>query len=142
MVQKIFTVRKRSCAKVMFLHLSVILFTGVGVSASGSTGCTSTWQTPPPSGRPPQADTPIGRHPPSQTHTSPGRHPLGQTSLPGKHTPSPDTATAVDGTHPTGMHSCYKIFMLIDQNVRASTLEIVFSILDYHPNTSACNTHN
>ena len=48
---------QRSCGKVMFLHLSVILFTGGGV-----------WQTPP--------------------------RPLQQ------------TATAADGTHPTGMHSC------------------------------------
>ena len=42
--------------KVMFLHLSVILFLGGGV------------------------------HPPRQT-------------------PPPETATAADGTHPTGMHS-------------------------------------
>ena len=56
---------QRSCGRVMFLHVSVILFTGLG------------------SGRhPPQADTPPGRHPP-----------LG-------------TATAADGTHPTGMYSC------------------------------------
>ena len=44
----------------MFLHPSVILFTG---------GC-----------------------------TPPGRHPS---------TPLPETATAADGTHPNGMHSCY-----------------------------------
>ena len=47
----------------MFLHLSVILFTG---------GCV--W-----------ADTPYLDTP-------------------------PETATAADGTHPTGMHSCWFIF--------------------------------
>ena len=43
----------------------------------------------------PRVDTPLGRHPP-------GRHP------PWVDTPPPlgQTATAADGTHPTGMHSC------------------------------------
>ena len=49
----------------MFLHVSVILSTVVGV-----------WQTPP-----------------GQTPALPGETPL-------------ETATAADGTHPTGMHSC------------------------------------
>ena len=57
---------QHSCDKVMFLHMSVILFTGGRVSA-----------------RPP----PLGQ-------TPPGRHPL-----------PPQTATAADGTHRTGMHS-------------------------------------
>ena len=44
-------------------------------------------QTPPPSGRHlPQADTPLVRQTP------------------------PETATAADGTHPTGMHSCFSLF--------------------------------
>ena len=79
----------------MFLHLSVILFTGGGrgVSASVHAGIHPPWaDSPPPS---------LGRHPPEQT-TPPGRHiPPGQT-LP----PPQQTATAADGTHPTGMHSC------------------------------------
>ena len=63
---------QHSCGKVMFLHLSVILFTEGGF-----------WQTPPQadtpwtetaSGRHPQTDTPQGRQPP-------GRHPPGQTPL-------------------------------------------------------------
>ena len=54
----------RSCGKVMFLHLSVILSRG-GVCLSAC------WDTPP------------GQTPPPQ-----------------------QTATAADGTHPTGMHSC------------------------------------
>ena len=58
------TACKRSCWKIMFLHLSVILFTG---------GCTTPW-----------ADTPDEKTP-----------------------SSPEMATAVDGTHPTGMHSCF-----------------------------------
>ena len=86
-------------------------------------------QTPP--GRHPQADTP--------RQTPPGRHPLGRHPLPsarwdtqppapmhaGIHTPRPAqcmlgytpppptwAATAADGTHPTGMHSCHiKVFM-------------------------------
>ena len=42
-----------------------------------------------------QADTPLtGRHPPA------GRHPSNRQTPPG-------TATAVDATHPTGMHSCF-----------------------------------
>ena len=32
-------------------------------------------------------------------HTPLGRHPIGQIH--------PETATAGDGTHPTGMHSCF-----------------------------------
>ena len=57
---------------------------------------------PPPEQTPPRADPPEqtpprSRHPPEQTHTSPSRH-----------TPPPgDTVTAADGTHPTGMHSCW-----------------------------------
>ena len=62
---------QRSCGKVMFLHVSVILFTG-GV-----------WQ----------ADTPGSTH----THPMADRDP----------SPTHGTATAADGTHPTGMHSCY-----------------------------------
>ena len=44
--------------------------------------------------------------PPREAHT----HTLGKHTPPGKHThtlPSWETAAAADGTHPTGMHSCY-----------------------------------
>ena len=58
--QNIITARKRSCGKVMFLQLSVILFTrGKGVCFSAC------WDTPPPL----RADTPPpprSRHPPAQ----------------------------------------------------------------------------
>ena len=147
---KIFIVRKRSCGKVMFLHLSVILFTEGGgvclwVHAVYSHLEDIPGQTDPLADTPPpEADTPIGRHSPSQTHTFRGRHPPRADIPPGKH---PDTATAADGTHPTGMHSCYKIFMLIALCARAFTLEIVFfepgyKWLSCHPNTSACNNNN
>ena len=76
-------------------------------------------QTPP--GRHPLADTPWaeppgqtppGRHPTSRH--SPSRHfpqqtPLADTPLPSAcwdTPPPPPVATAADGTHPTGMHSC------------------------------------
>ena len=68
---------------------------------------------------------PLGRHPPPPMQTHPGRHPLGRhSSSPiGKHPllgrpppwtdpppPLTETATAADGTHPTGMHSCWELF--------------------------------
>ena len=68
--------------KVMFLHLSVILFTG-GVSARLHAGM----------------HTPSGRHPPRQTPS------LGQTPTLGRPPPS-DTmgyGQQAGGTHPTGM---------------------------------------
>ena len=83
-------------------------------------------QTPPsPLGRHPQVDThpgqtpPLGRnpHPPGQT-PSLGRHPLGRQhprpSRPlGRHPSPQQIATAADGTHPTGMHSCLDLLLLI-----------------------------
>ena len=45
------------------------------------------------SGRHPQTDTPLGRHPLQADTPKADRHPL-------------QMATAADGTHPTGMHSC------------------------------------
>ena len=54
------------------------------------------------SGRHPlQADPPLGRHP------LPGRHPPRQTLL--QADTSQETATAVDGMHPTGMHSSLRL---------------------------------
>ena len=106
--------------KVMFLHVSVILFTRG-----------STW-----AGTSPGRYTPLGRyipwagtpprqvHPPGQVHPQAGTlpeqvHPLGQVHPPGQVHPSPlgrytpgqvPTSPAdgqqAGGTHPTGMHSC------------------------------------
>ena len=122
----IFTGRNEVVAKVMFLHVCVILFTG-GVSGQGAPplrqgdppGRETPWdqtpleQTPPQAGRP----TPGTRHPPEQTpppweqtppraDTPPGsRHPP-QSRSPRKQTPAYDLRAA--GTHPTGMHSCFQ----------------------------------
>ena len=81
----IFTVRKRSCGKVMFLHLSVIL-SGGGCLPQCMLGYT----------HPVSRHPPWSRHPPSVKQTPPRS----------RHYPPEQTATAVDGTHPTGMHSC------------------------------------
>ena len=76
---KVITGRNEVVAKVIFLHLSVILFTG-GVCISAC------WDTTPPGpGRPPappdQADPPGTRQTPPQTRQTsppgPGRHPPG-----------------------------------------------------------------
>ena len=81
------TGRNEVVAKVMFLHVCVILFTG-GVSGQGE---------PPRAGRPPgQGD------PPGQGEPPPGPDP------PGKQTPAYGLRAA--GMHPTGMHSCYIVF--------------------------------
>ena len=69
-------------AKVMFLHLSVILFTGRG----------STWAGPPWD----QVQPPRDQVQPPGPGTPPGT----------RYTPPLETATVADGTHPTGMHSC------------------------------------
>ena len=66
--------------KVMFLYLSVILFTG---------GCLPHCMLGYTPGRHSQADTPHWAD-----------------------TPSQETATAVDGTHPTGMHSCFSFVFI------------------------------
>ena len=123
-------VRNSSCRKVMFSEVSVHSVHGWGgVHIPQSDTHTSL-------GRHPlgQTHTPLGRHPLGQTHTHtwtdtpPGqtpidRHSPGQTTPrqtpPGQtHTslgqtlprtdtsPHSETASAVDGTHPAGMHSC------------------------------------
>ena len=79
----------------MFLHLSVshsVHKGGVYVSGSGRVGVclwVQVWGVT----SPPGIDIPLVRHIPFL-----GRHP-----------PPPETATAVDGMHPTGMHSCYSL---------------------------------
>ena len=73
------------------------VFTSVCQEFCPQGGClpdTPPGQTPPPD-TPLQADTPLGRHPTRQTPPPQADTPLPQ-----------QTATAADGTHPTGMHSC------------------------------------
>ena len=55
----------------------------------------------------PHGQTPLGRHP------SPGKHPPTSWQTPPRQTPPPrpPTASAADGTHPTGMHSCSDFFV-------------------------------
>ena len=103
--KNIFTARKRSCGKVMFLHLSVILFKGGGVYLSMH------W-----TGVVPQHA--MGRSRLSREGCLPRRGCLGgnvHLSRPrGRHpqtqgqTPSPLPAMTIEagGTHPTEMHSC------------------------------------
>ena len=75
---------------------------------------------PPPAGRHcpwadiPRADTHPGQKPPwADTPRSDTTPPLGQTpywaETPWPDTPSQQKATAVDGTHPTGMYSCFNV---------------------------------
>ena len=102
---------QRSCGKIMFLHLFVILFRGGGVwqtpSSQTPPGQTPPWQTPPrqtpPSGQtsPPSGQTP----PPLWTHPW-GRHPLGRLPSSGRH-PRADTDTSPPppGRHPPGQTS-------------------------------------
>ena len=83
------TGRNEVLAKVMFLHVCVILFTGGGVPDQ-----VPPWdQTPPPD----QGGTPLGPDPPK-----PGRNPP-----PRQQTPEYGQRSA--RTHPTGMHSCYEV---------------------------------
>ena len=84
---------QRSCSKVMFLHVSVILFTG-GVFVR------ETPQTDPPGQRPSWTVTPPDGKP------SPDRDP--QTETPWTETPGqrPLRTERTGGMHRTGMHSC------------------------------------
>ena len=98
----IFTVRNEVAAS--------NIFTGICQSFCSQGGV---WQ------KPPMDRHPLSRHSPGQTppgQTPPGRHPTGQTP-PGQTPPCPvhagihpPAATAADGTHSTGMHSCYSLF--------------------------------
>ena len=133
-MKDLITVRNE-VAKVMFLHLSV----SHSVHRGGCT-CSQEGTCPPPIGSryppgrhtpqvgtPPSRCTPLAGTPPGQVHPSrqvhpPGRYtpwagtPPGQVHAPASTPPSRypysprQTATVADGTHPTGMHSCIKVF--------------------------------
>ena len=133
----------------MFLHLSVILFTG-GVSASVHAGIhTPPRSRHPPSRHPPEADIPGSRHLPGSRHylgvephpeadTPPGsRHPPGRRHSPGsspppsRHTPSRQSplplaqcmleiwATKRTVRHSTGMHTCGQFNFIYTQHQRS-----------------------
>ena len=108
----IITIRNK-VAKVMFLHLSVILFTGG--SASVHAGIpppgpgTPQEQTPPRPGTPPGADTPQTRHTPWEQTSPRSRHPPGTRHPPGADTPlgtrhPPDQAPSQEQTPPLTRH--------------------------------------
>ena len=111
----LFYLRQRSCGKVMFLHLSVIVSTAGGCLpppwadtplSRDPWADTPSADTPP--GRPPLGRHPPGKHPPEQT--PPGQIPPGQ--IPPGQTPPPAQCILgygqqAGGTHPTGTHSCY-----------------------------------
>ena len=72
----------------MFLHLSVILFTGRGMSVQGVCIPACNGGEHCQADTTPRADTPLGRHP----------------TPPWADTPPPETAIEAGGTHPSGMH--------------------------------------
>ena len=89
---------QRSCGKVMFSQASVILLTGKGCVEDN-----------PPEQTPPQADTPLGRHTALPGHPLPGAcYDIPPCPVCAGINPPPPTATAADGTHPTGMHSVFR----------------------------------
>ena len=86
----IITSRNEVVAKVIFLHLFVILFTGG--SASVYAGIPT-----PPGAAPPGADTPRSRHLPGPDTPPPSSHPLEQTPpRPDATPPGPDTLPGAD----------------------------------------------
>ena len=69
---------------------------------------------------------PLGRHPPPFGRHSTRQTPPPRQTPPGRH-PLPPAVTAADGTHPTGMHSCVKVFILHwDRDWRWPPLGAVF----------------
>ena len=114
-MQYIITARQRSCGKVMFLHLSVIMFTG---------GASPFWT---------WIETPLDRnhlHRNPLDRNSPGQRPptqkppwqkLSWTETPWTETPGQrpitqrpprETSRETFGIHPTRMHTCYFVRQL------------------------------
>ena len=104
------TAHKRSCGKVMFLHLSVILFTG-GVSVQRREGSLSRG-----------GKVSLSRG--GRGSLSRGVYIQGRGSL------SRAYGRRAGGTHPTGMHSCFSnedIFFQLDEMDRISYARIGFN---------------
>ena len=136
----IITGRNEVVAKVMFLHVSVILFTGGGVIRAGRNPPAReepptplAREEPPGPGRPPLAreEPPATRQTPWQGGTPPGQGgtPLGpgRPPQPGRTPPrtrqSPEYGLRSAGTHPIGMHSCFlnKIYITCDTQVKTNS---------------------
>ena len=112
--KSIITGRNEVVAKIIFLHLSVIH----SVHRGGLPQCMLGYH-------PPGADTPPGQNPldqnPPGPYTPPEQTPPDQTPMgadtpqeqtpPGKQTPAYGLRAA--GTHPTGMHSCFNLQLLV-----------------------------
>ena len=92
--QSLITGRNEVVAKVMFLHVCVILFTG-GVSRQGEPSQEQT----PPDQTPPRSDIPRSTHPPpKQTPTTR----IGRTPPQGRENPLPQEQTPQEQTPPPG----------------------------------------
>ena len=120
-INPIFTARKRSLRRLCFYTcLSVILFTsGGGAKYLGRYPLAGTLPPSPQAGPPPAAGTPRSRYNPPGRYTPPSRytptpwqvHPLAGTHPPGRYTPHLcmlGYGQQAGGTHPNGMHSCFK----------------------------------
>ena len=101
---QLITGRNEVVAKVIFLHLSVILFTGGRGSASVHAGIP-----PPREQTTPPDQTPLGADTPPRADTPPEQTPR----PPGKQTPTYGLRAA--GTHRTGMHSCLMLYLTCKQ---------------------------
>ena len=101
----IFTVRNE-VAKVMFLQACVCPHGGGECLPQCMLGCPPRAVTPPGADTTPQEQTPPWEQTPPE-QTAPGADTQSRHS-PGADTPPlpRETATAADGTHPTGMHFC------------------------------------
>ena len=114
--QFLFITVRNEVAKVMFLHLcQSFCYRGEGGLPQCMLGYNPPEQTPPPEQASPGSRHPLEQAPPMSRHPSElappwSRHPPEQAPPWSRHPPGPDTpsqtATAADGTHPTGMHSC------------------------------------
>ena len=113
---RLFTVRSSSCGKVMFLHLSVILFTGRGSSMAGSgggacVGVGDVWQGVCSGGVHGRGEGVHGRGRWQGVHgRGEGMHGRGCMAG-GCACVAWETATAADDTRRTGMHSCSLIIL-------------------------------
>ena len=84
---------QRSCDGYLFTPVCLSMGGSASVHAGIPHGSDTPWdQTPPGAGTTPGPSTPQSRH-----------YPLGSDTTP----PQQQTATVADGTHPTGMHSCF-----------------------------------
>ena len=160
MDQNVFFYRpQRSWGKVMFLHMSAILFRGGGVchnppptpeqahtlEQASPSGQAPPWAapplragppgpTPPPWADTPWAGTPLGRNPL-------GRHPAppqwADTPLPGQTPPAPTQSMLgygqqAGGTHPTGIQSCFYLAFLVLREVLDPSAGTLYLYRHYH----------